>query len=89
MITIKKFSKPGCMPCRAIAHYLRQIDLNEADAVLENIDITERPEVIEQYGLSSVPVLVLERNGIEVTRLIGLRPPEEILDAIQFAKEVR
>jgi thioredoxin 1 len=89
MIMIKKFSKPGCMPCKALAHYLRQIDLNEVDAVLENIDITEHPEVIDQYNLSSVPVLVLERNGIEVTRLIGLRPPEEIEDAIQYAKEVR
>jgi thioredoxin-like negative regulator of GroEL len=62
------------------------MDLFGLGATLENIDIEEHPEVIEQYGLSSVPVLVMLRSGVEVNRLIGLRPPEEIIDAIEHAK---
>jgi thioredoxin 1 len=86
IITIKKFSKPGCRPCAALANYIGDIDLFNAGATLENIDITEQPEVIEQYGLTSVPVLVFERSGVEVHRLVGLRPTEEIIDAIEHAK---
>ena len=89
IITIKKISKPGCRPCAALAHYLGEIDLFTEGATLENIDITERPEVIDQYGLSSVPVLVFERNGVEVGRIVGLAGTEEILDAIEHAKVVR
>ena len=89
MIKIIKFSKPGCRPCQALANYLGDIDLFNAGATLVNIDITEHPEVIDQYGLSSVPVMVFERSGVEVHRLVGLRPTEEILDAIEHAKVVR
>jgi thioredoxin 1 len=86
IITVKKFSKPNCRPCQALANYLGEIDLFNAGATLENIDITEQPEVIDQYGLTSVPVLVFERSGVEVARLVGLRPTEEIIDAIEHAK---
>jgi len=89
MITIKKFSRPGCRPCAALANYLGDIDLFTAGAALVNIDITEQPEVIDQYGLSSVPVLVFERSGVEVGRLVGLVGTEEILDAIEHAKVAR
>jgi thioredoxin 1 len=86
IITIKKFSRNDCRPCKALANYLGDMDLFGLGATLENVDIEEHPEVIEQYGLSSVPVLVMERSGVEVNRLIGLRPPEEIIDAIEHAK---
>lgn len=89
IITIRKFSKPNCRPCAALANYIGDIDLFNAGATLVNIDISEQPEVINQYGLTSVPVLIFERNGVEVHRITGLRPTEEIIDAIDFAKKVR
>ena len=89
MITIKKFSRPGCRPCAALANYLGDIDLFVAGATLENIDITEQPEVIDKYNLNSVPVLVFERNGVEVGRIVGLAGTEEILEAIEHAKVVK
>jgi thioredoxin 1 len=89
IITIKKFSKPDCRPCAALANYIGDIDLFNAGATLVNIDISEQPEVIDQYGLTSVPVLVLERNGVEVGRIVGLVGTDEIEDAIKFAKEAR
>jgi thioredoxin 1 len=89
IITIKKFSKPDCRPCAALANYIGEIDLFNAGATLINIDITEQPEVINQYGLTSVPVLVMERNGVEVGRIVGLVGTEEIIEAIEFAKVVR
>jgi thioredoxin 1 len=89
IIKIIKFSKKDCRPCAALSNYLGGIDLFNLGATLENIDITENPEVIDKYGLTSVPVLVMERSGVEVNRIIGLRPPEEIIDAIEHAKVVR
>lgn len=89
MITIKKFSKANCMPCKVLANYLGEIDLFNAGATLVNIDISEQPEAVDQYGLTSVPVLVFERNGLEVHRIVGLRGTDEIIDAIEHAKVVR
>jgi thioredoxin 1 len=89
IVTIKKFSKPNCRPCAALANYIGDIDLFNVGATLVNVDITEQPEVIDQYGLTSVPVLVMERNGVEVGRIVGLVGTEEIIEAIEFAKVVR
>jgi thioredoxin 1 len=89
IVTIKKFSKPGCRPCAALANYIGDIDLFNAGATLINIDIEEHPEVINQYGLTSVPVLVFERNGVEVGRIVGLVGTEEIIEAIEFAKAAK
>jgi thioredoxin 1 len=86
IITIKKFSKKDCRPCQALSNYLGEIDLFIVGATLENIDIEESPEVIDKYGLTSVPVLVMERNGVEVGRIVGLVGTEEIIEAIEFAK---
>jgi thioredoxin-related protein len=70
--------------------------LFNAGATLENINISDEKikigeeeltseEVIAKFKLQSVPVLIFERSGVEVHRLVGLRPTEEIIDAIEFA----
>jgi thioredoxin 1 len=97
IITMKKFSKNGCRPCQALANFIGDIDLFNAGATLENYNISDEKirigekeytsdEVIEKYKLSSVPTLIFERSGVEVHRIIGLRPTEEIIDAIEHAK---
>jgi thioredoxin-related protein len=97
IITMKKFSKNGCRPCQALANFIGDIDLFNAGATLENYNISDEKividgkeltsdEVIEKYKLSSVPTLIFERSGVEVHRITGLRPTEEIIDAIEHAK---
>jgi thioredoxin 1 len=89
MIVIKKFSKNGCIPCKVLANYIGEIDLLAHDAELVEINIDNQPEAVDQYGLNSVPVLSFERNGVEIIRLTGLRPVEEIVEAIELAKVQR
>jgi thioredoxin 1 len=97
IITIKKFSKNGCRPCQALANFIGDVDLFNAGATLENINISDEKikiggkdltseEVIENYKLQSVPTLLFERNGVEVGRIVGLVGTEEIIEAIEFAK---
>jgi thioredoxin 1 len=89
LISIKKFSRPGCRPCSVLANYLTEIDFAKYDAELINVDIAEQPEAVDKYKLTSVPVLVFERNGLEITRMIGLHPADAVIDAIEYAKEAR
>jgi thioredoxin-related protein len=100
IITIKKFSKNGCRPCQALANFIGDIDLFNAGATLENYNISDEKirigeeeltseQVVDKYKLQSVPTLIFERSGVEVHRLVGLRPVEEIIDAIEYAKVVR
>jgi thioredoxin 1 len=89
MIEILKFSRPECTPCKALNNYFTDIDLPALNATLTSIDIADYPEAIDRYNLGSVPTLIFKRNGAEVHRLVGLRPVDELIDAIEHAKVVR
>jgi thioredoxin 1 len=88
-IVIKKFSKPSCNPCKILSTYLREIDLEANEAVIEEIDIVEQPEVIERYNLSGVPTMIFTRNGVEMGRMSGLHSVEEIEEMIMHSREAK
>lgn len=88
-VTIKKLVGNNCKYCAILGNYLSEIDLESEGATLEEINVSDQPEVAEQYGIMNVPVLVFERNGIEISRSVGLVPVEQIVDSIQHAKEAK
>lgn len=89
MIEILKFSRKTCVPCRVLSNYLGEVDLAEHNATLTEIDIDDEPTAIDTHKLSGVPTMIFLRNGIEITRFTGLRGTDEIIDAINVAKEAR
>lgn len=89
MIEILKFSRKTCVPCRVLSNYLGEVDLAAHNATLTEVDIDDDPTAIDAYKLGSVPTVVIKRNGVEVTRFTGLRGTDEIVSAIEYAKEAR
>lgn len=89
MIEILKFSRKTCVPCRVLSNYLGEIDLAEHNATLTEIDVDDEPTAIDTYKLNGVPTMIFRRNGVEITRFTGLRGTDEIIDAINVAKEAR
>lgn len=90
-ITIHLLTQPGCRPCEVLKYVLRE----EADTlkvegatVIEH-DVTVERDLIEKYGIQGTPVLVFERNGIEMARLSGMVNIREIYDAIEFSRVAR
>lgn len=65
MITVELLSAPGCANCRAakalVAKLIEQAKAEIADLHLEEVDITERPEVAVKYRVMSVPAIAI--NG--------------------------
>ena len=47
------------------------------------LNIDENPITSSQYGVRSIPLLLVLQNGREVTRLVGVQPKEFILRALQ------
>lgn len=90
-IIIRKLSKPNCRPCAAISNYLTEIapQNEQAGAVVSEHDVMVEKALLEKYEITGVPVLVFERNGMEVARLNGLVSTQEMLETLQYAKEVR
>ena len=48
-------------------------------------DIDEAEDITMDYGIMSVPTLVIFKDGVEVQRMIGVQPKPAILTAVQAA----
>jgi thioredoxin-like negative regulator of GroEL len=68
MKTIKRFTASWCQPCKGLAMMLNSIEISTP---IEIIDIDEQSNVAIQYGIRSVPTLIVFENGVEVKRNSG------------------
>ena len=60
-----------------MAQQLNELELNEYITV---IDIDEQPEIAKQYGVKTVPMLMVMDNNKEVSRLRGVRAKDLLID---------
>lgn len=77
------FFATWCGPCKMLSPIIEQVaDEVERKVVIAKLDIDECMEIAQEYGIMSVPTLVLFKEGAEVTRSIGFRGKPQILDMI-------
>lgn len=80
MRKILRFSASWCQPCKAMAKLLDDIDIN---LPIEVIDIDEQSELAVEYGIRSVPTLVMVEEHVEVRRIVGLATKDKLKNWIE------
>jgi thioredoxin 1 len=76
------FWAPWCGPCRMVAPIVEQIANDREDVVVGKVNVDEEMELAVQFGIISIPTLILLKNGMEVEKVVGYRPKEDILDML-------
>lgn len=77
------FFATWCGPCKMLAPVLEQVKDEVGDNVeIYKIDIDECMDIAKQFGIMSVPTMIIFKDGKEVDRLVGLRPKASILNAL-------
>ena len=85
-ITVLDFTAAWCAPCRAMTPLLDSLATEYGSRLrVQAIDVDHEPALAQQYGVRSMPTLVLLRDGREVGRVIGLRPRKFIAGMIDRA----
>jgi len=82
MITVKKFSASWCGPCQALRPIFEEVKVRYSNVKFEEVDVDENYELASQYGVRSVPTVVIEKNGAEVSRFTGLQSKLAYTNAI-------
>ncbi len=68
-----------CGPCRAVAPVLEALSRDHAGRLkVVKVDVDAVPEVAARFGASSIPTLVVLRDGREVDRVVGAMPRSQL-----------
>ena len=76
-----------CGPCRMIAPVVEELAAENAGSIkICKLNIDDSPNVAASYGVSSIPTLMIFKNGQLVDRLVGVQPKKRLQEALDQAK---
>ena len=76
------FWAPWCGPCRMVSPVLDEIAKERPDIKVAKINVDEEPELAMQFGVMSIPMLVVMKDGKPVNQAVGARPKAQILSML-------
>ena len=77
------FWAPWCGPCRMIAPILEEISADDESIVIGKVNVDDEMALAAQFGVVSIPTLVVMENGKAVQTAVGYRPKEDILKLLK------
>jgi len=80
MKVVKYFSATWCGPCKQFKPIMEEI-ANEGYSVMF-IDVDDEENTATKYVVRSVPTVVIEENGIEIDRFIGVLPKKQVIERL-------
>ncbi len=73
------FWAPWCAPCRALGPSIEELALEyEGRMGFAEVNVDDNPGLATEYGVRSIPTLLIFKDGKPVTQLVGLRPKAEL-----------
>ena len=77
------FWAPWCGPCRMIAPILEEISAEDESVVIGKVNVADEMALAAQFGIVSIPTLIVMENGKAVQTAVGYRPKEDILNLLK------
>ena len=73
-----------CRPCQMIAPIVKEIaDEYDGKILVGKVNVDEEPDLTMQYNVSSIPTLMVFKNGQLVNKAVGYREKDEILKMLK------
>lgn len=73
------FWAPWCGPCRMVGPIVEEIARERTDIKVGKVNVDEQPELAGQFGVMSIPTLVVMKNGQIANKAVGAMPKANIL----------
>jgi thioredoxin 1 len=72
------FWAPWCGPCRVVAPVLEEIAEQRDDLRIVKLNVDENQQTAAQYGVLSIPTMILFKNGSAAKTIIGAYPKKKL-----------
>lgn len=83
MVKVKRFTAAWCGPCKQLAPLFEQLAAEITEASFETIDVDQNKEEVMNYVITSVPTVVIEKDGELIKRFVGIQPKTSYVNTIK------
>jgi thioredoxin 1 len=82
-ITLVDFWAEWCMPCKMMAPVLNDVaeELN-GRASVGKLNVEQHNDIASQFGVSSIPTMIMFKNGREINRFVGVKSKDFLVKEI-------
>ena len=71
-----------CGPCRMVVPIVEEIAEERSDVKVGKVNVDEQPELARQFGIMSIPTLVVMKDGKIVNQVVGAQPKQRLMDLL-------
>lgn len=71
-----------CGPCRMLSPVVDEVAEERGDVKVGKVNVDEQPELAGQFGVMSIPTLLVFEQGKLVRQAVGARPKASVLDLL-------
>ncbi|MCF8563279.1 thioredoxin [Alicyclobacillus tolerans] len=83
MPALVDFWAEWCGPCKMMAPVLEDVSNEYADKIkVGKLDVDANPQIAQEYGIMSIPTLLLFKNGEVIKQIVGYRPKSDLLSQL-------
>lgn len=80
---VADFNADWCGPCRMLAPVIEELAGQNDDIKFVSINVDEESELASMFNISSIPCIVMIKNGKEVKRSVGFKPKAALEEMIK------
>ena len=82
-VSLLDFYADWCGPCRMVLPIVDEIAKEREDLLVGKINVNDNPELAKEFGVMSIPTLIVMKDGKIVNRVSGARSKSQILDLVK------
>lgn len=83
-VVLVDFWATWCGPCRMQAPVIDELDQEMGDQVkFTKVDVDENPETARNFGIMSIPTLLIKKDGEVVDKVIGYHGKEQLEEILE------